>query len=186
MTIFLSIKVMISIIFSKTRAVLFQHIKNWWCFNVCQSQQISSCPFTATYFFNRFISPIFTCEKIICFYNVSSCITSNDHSLQKVNMCHTFYIIVIYNQYINLLSFYATSHKKLCRRLLVSSTGYPHIPISQYATLPLPFLWVDSPQVCIIITAYTSSPYQLPVDTLHRTNPIARLIICYHVSVSKD
>ena len=32
----------------------------------------------------------------------------------------------------------------MCRRLLVSSTGYPHICISQYATLPLPFLWADS------------------------------------------
>ena len=40
-----------------------------------------------------------------------------------------------------------------CRRLLVSSTGYPHMPISQHVTLPLPFLWVDSPQVCIIITS---------------------------------
>ena len=49
---------------------------------------------------------------------------------------------------------------KKCRRLLVSSTGYPHAPISQRVTLPLPFLWVDS-----------SGVYHYPRQTDHRCFP---------------
>ena len=61
--------------------------------------------------------------------------------------------------------------KYKCRWLLVSSTGYTHIP--QYATLPLPFLWAASSQGCIIITDRHIFAFLSHHRKLHRTDFIA-------------